>query len=62
MSDTKPIHVVEWLRAESGRATAQRAEKNDDGSWKNSARRRSTLWKRARMLRRAATLIQEGDR
>lgn len=60
MSDTKPEHVIEWLRSESGRASQQRAEKNDDGGWKNSARRRSTLFKRAYMLRRAASLL-EGD-
>jgi len=59
MSDTKPRHVVEWLRSESGRAFEQRSQKNDDGSWQNSARRRSTLYKRAHMLRLAAILIEE---
>ena len=59
MSDTKPRHVVEWLRSESGRAFDLRAEKNEDGSWKHSARRRSTFYHRAHMLRRAATLIEE---
>ena len=57
MAETKKPDVVVWLRNESTRNYQLRAEKNEDGSWKHSAKRRSTFWRRGKMLNRAADLL-----
>lgn len=50
--------LIKFLRAEAKRALEIRAEKNADGSWKLSNRRRGTLKSRARLLKRAAFYMQ----